>query len=162
MKTTIVTASLLDRIFWEDDDPRYTAGAVRESAYIASAVRDIQDLLNTRNFLREVEPSARQKKPHRLVDSSVIMVGVPDFSSLSLARSADRERLSYEITYAIETFDRRFSNVRVELVDVPGTVGSLSFVIRARLKVAEAFTEVGLQARYESSRMHFTVAPLRS
>jgi type VI secretion system protein ImpF len=164
MKRPGVTASLLDRIFWDDDDPRIMPGRITEAAYIASAVRDLQDLLNARNVLRNVTPTTTRTQGGErqlratLVDSSVIMAGVPDFSSLSLARYEDRVRLTHEIAYTIETFDRRFTDVRVELMDTSCEGGRLPFVIRARLTITEFFASIDLEAQYESSGKLFTVS----
>ncbi|SDG88707.1 MULTISPECIES: type VI secretion system baseplate subunit TssE [Rhodanobacteraceae] len=170
MKELRVTASLLDRLLGDEAEPG-SPGEVGAAAYIASAIRDVEDLLNTRNVHRQIvldtaddasevdesEVSAADSSLS-LVASSAFMLGMPDFSVLSLANAKDREYLSNEIRHTIETFDRRFTSVDVVISDNHGASGSLDFVIRARLKVADLLEPVGLEARYQSSTMRFAVA----
>jgi type VI secretion system lysozyme-like protein len=92
-----------------------------------SVRRELQTLFNTR-----CEFSA-QRLPVR--DRSVINYGIPDFSHFSAHNMEDRRKLATILRHAIEAFEPRLRNVRVELVEAPGDPSSLGGVIEAMLAV---------------------------
>jgi type VI secretion system protein ImpF len=162
MKARTVTASLLDRLLDDEDvDPSMPPGQTSESKYIASVARDIEHLLNTRNVRKRitVDGEPRVPSPVTLVDSSVVMLGLPDFSALSLSNGKHREALVHAVKMTIETFDKRLKDVHVMLTDDAKARALLQFSIRARLELVGLAKDVGFEAWFQSTTLQFAVSP---
>ncbi len=162
MKNRNLTASLLDRLLDEDDlCPSIPPGQTTEATYVASVARDIEQLLNTRNVRRKVllDANAENTTPVRLVDSSVVMLGLPDFSALSLANGMHRRALVDSVKTTIETFDRRLKDVQVMLPEVARATASLQFSIHARLELVGLARYIGFEAWFQSTTLQFAVSP---
>jgi type VI secretion system protein ImpF len=108
--------SILDRLMSEDTgvrsirDVRVGIGDIR-----SSVMRDVEWLLNTRQYLDDVlddRPEAR---------SSILTYGLPDLSLYSPGRETDRDLICAAIRRALERFEPRFvkGSIRVEKVDAP-------------------------------------------
>ncbi len=105
-----VTLSVLDRLI--DREPNNSAEAPLSRAQsvrvLKNAVRrDLEWLMNTRCVLRISEEALDE------VGHSLYTYGLPDFSSYSIASTADQSRLLREILTAIKVFEPRLANVRV-------------------------------------------------
>jgi type VI secretion system protein ImpF len=171
MKKHGVTASLLDRLLGNTGgSPGLMPGQVSLDDYIASVARDVEQLLNDRNALKRIDPARldndtdegvddeEEPVPPSLVDQSVLMYGLPDTSALSLANSRHRQALVAIVRTAIETFEPRLHDVRVQLADQRRSTTALEFTIRATLRVEDAAATVGFEAWYESTSLHFAVS----
>jgi type VI secretion system protein ImpF len=162
MNSRTVTASLLDRLLDDEDfDRPMPPGQASESKYIASVARDIEQLLNARNVRKQIisngEPNAAA--PVTLVDSSVVMLGLPDFSALSLSNGNHRRALVDSVRTTIETFDKRLKGVQVVLPDDARASALRQFSIRARLELVGLAKDVGFEAWFQSTTLQFAVSP---
>jgi type VI secretion system lysozyme-like protein len=92
-----------------------------------SVRRELQQLFNTR-----CEYSAQRLSVR---DRSVINYGIPDFSHFSSQNLEDRRQIATILRHAIEAFEPRLRNPRVELVEVPGDAASLDGNIEGVLVV---------------------------
>ena len=70
--------------------------------------RDLQTLLNTR---RETRRGASEEFPH--VHRSLVMYGLPDFTTLDPENRRDRQQLRRILEQTIVTFEPRLTRVRV-------------------------------------------------
>src|SRR5208283_3179807 len=113
-----VTQSLLERLI--DREPREQsemaptrAQSVRQLK--ASLRRDLEWLLNTRR-----NPEAA---PDSLAETSrsLYNYGLPDFSALSLHSPRDRGQLLVQLERAVAVFEPRLRDVRVSMVEAPGS-----------------------------------------
>jgi type VI secretion system protein ImpF len=162
MSTRTVTASLLDRLLLDEDfDSSVPPGQTSETKYIASVARDIEQLLNTRNvrkkIILDVEPKVTASPT--LVDSSVAMLGLPDFSALSLSNGRHRQALVDAVRTTIVTFDKRLKDVQVMLPEDAKASALLQFSIRARLELVGLAKDVGFEAWFQSTTLQFAISP---
>lgn len=131
-----VVASLLDRL--TDDSSSTTREAVPlrlhdVDALRASVARDLEALLNTRReFLGELPEHYPE------VERSLLLYGLPDFTSYSLKSQRDRTRVLQAVEDAITRFEHRLRDVRVELVPEEGHGRNLHFRVDGLLKVEPA------------------------
>lgn len=111
-----ITNSVLDRLInlepgSEVENPPSRAQAVRQ---LKSAVRrDLECLLNTRR-IPDVPDDRLQLA---MVSESIYLYGIPDLSALTMANTADRNLLRRTVTEAVKIFEKRLSQIRVDLVD---------------------------------------------
>lgn len=96
-----------------------------------SVRREVERLLNTR----------RSTLPLVSSGNTVVDYGVPDFSHIAAASTLDLAALSGVLSQAVQSFEPRLSNVRIELQADPknpsGAIGHLYARIRIRM-VSEA------------------------
>ncbi|MBF0394310.1 MAG: type VI secretion system baseplate subunit TssE [Alphaproteobacteria bacterium] len=112
------------------------AGAGRPTGPSLAALRrnvrrDLETLLNTRRRFLSVPRGLTA------VADSMVVYGIPDFSSVNLGSPREQERLRGEIEKAVRRFEPRLERVRVGLQ--PARDGG-SRVLRLRI---EAFLKVG-------------------
>lgn len=105
--------SLLDRLL--DDRPDVSSEPVASRAQNLRALkkslaRDIEALLNTRR-------EALDDLPEEFVElsRSLLVYGLPDFTSFNLTATNDRVRVRRALEDAIATFEPRLTRVRVAL-----------------------------------------------
>lgn len=125
--------SILDRLL--DDDPRasheppatrfYSLGELKQAV-----VRDLEALLNTRQ-------EALQELPPEFVEvrQSLLVYGLPDFTTLSLANFQDRSRIRRALEHVIATFEPRLERVRVSIEDPRHLDQALRFRVEAMLRM---------------------------
>ncbi|MEO7651271.1 MAG: type VI secretion system baseplate subunit TssE [Bryobacteraceae bacterium] len=104
--------SLFDRL--TDEHPKLTAEVYvseweQARLFKDSVSRDLTSLLNVRRKDLHIDPAYEQTK------ASVLNYGVPDFMSLKLSNSADRERIRVGLELAIRQFEPRLARVSVAL-----------------------------------------------
>lgn len=129
---TLITPSLLDRLI--DDKPEATTEEVGsflldEEQLKRAVARDLETLFNSRReALREVPAEFVE------VNKSLLVYGLPDFTSFNLLSGGDRIQLLRSIENAIAAFEPRLERVRVS-ADTP-SAGSrgLHFRIEALLR----------------------------
>ena len=123
-----ITNSVLDRLLdfepgSEVENPPSRAQSVRQLK--SSVRRDLECLLNT----RRIPDVPDDRLELGMVRESIYLYGLPDLSSLTMANSADRNLLKRIVTDAVKIFEKRLSQVRVDLVDST-TAGSSGVRLR--------------------------------
>jgi type VI secretion system protein ImpF len=128
--------SVLDRLL--DDRPGLTSEPVVSRAQSLralkrSVIRDLEALLNSRRELLD-EP------PEELVEvrRSLLLYGLPDFTSFNLAATDDRVRLRRCLEEAVTTFEPRLRRVRVSIESPRPHERILRFRIDALLRTDPA------------------------
>lgn len=175
MRVQTVPSSFLDCLIGDaDEDVTRMPGRTSPADFIASVARDIEALLNCRNvrksvvMFREDERTTRMggknvhdakqdKRPVRPIDHSVFMLGLPDFSALSLANGGNRMSLVSAVGDAIRTFEPRLSHVEVHLSGDARACASLQFSITANLNVPDVASEVTFEAWFQSMNLQFAI-----
>jgi type VI secretion system protein ImpF len=153
-KTTIVP-SMLDRLI--DDEPHVSREAPKDDVKtlreIKDAVRrDLENLLNTRARCLSWPPSLEE------LPASLVNYGLPDFTNTYARAVEDPDTLAKAIEFAIEQFEPRLRNVRVELLpsDV-ATERALRFRIDATLYVDPVEDKVFYSSSLEPVTGNFEV-----
>ncbi len=105
-----VTLSILDRLLDQEPGTQIEAPLSRSQSIrqLRSAVRrDLEWLLNTRRIFPEPDESLKE------VNRSLYLYGLPDFSTYTMASSADQTKLLRQLLAAIKLFEPRLANVRI-------------------------------------------------
>jgi type VI secretion system protein ImpF len=113
---TTITISVLDRLIDLEPDNRMENPLSRTQSVrlLKSAVRrDLEWLLNSRRIVDLPDEGLKE------VNRSTYVYGLPDLSALSMATSADRNRLVRQILGTINLFEPRLANVRLVVVEAP-------------------------------------------
>lgn len=113
-----IQASLLDRLV--DHEPGTTREPVQYrltnfGQVKASVIRDLENLLNTKNFASLLSPAYRE------LDNSLLVYGLPDFTSNDPKSMSMRHLLRQAVEKAITRFEPRLRNVTVVPIDPPAT-----------------------------------------
>jgi len=108
-KLAISYFNLIDSIMAFDTQRINSVYMDVESVILNSMKRDIQNLLNTRIPLLNDESS-------EVLSNSLLAYGIQDFSGFNPQSNAHKEKLRESILRAIETFDHRLKNVKVEIL----------------------------------------------
>lgn len=127
-----ITPSIVDRLL--DFEPKVSSEApksrsqgVRELKQ--SVRRDLEWLLNTRHSAEKVPEGLEE------VSKSIAIYGLPDFTGLSSKNIDDRKTLIRNIETALRTFEPRFMNLKVTLVESDDHSRGVKFQIQAVLRV---------------------------
>lgn len=149
-----VQASILDRLL--DDEPGNSQESVRSHAadfrqIMASVRRDLENLLNTRRFI--LTPPASFKE----VGNSLLVYGLPDFSSRNPTQVSVMDQLRLEITKTIVRFEPRLKNVNV-IVDSSGSRRDLRFRISAVLVVDPISEHVVFDTSFDLNRSSYSIS----
>lgn len=131
-----VIASLLDRL--TDEHPGSTREAVPLRLHDvdqlrASVARDLEALLNTRREYLDDLPEHYVE-----VERSLLLYGLPDFTSYSLKSQRDRSRVLQAVEEAIGRCEPRLRDVHVQLIQEEGIEKNLHFRVDGLLKVEPA------------------------
>ena len=113
---TTITISALDRLIDLEPDNRMENPMSRSQSVRLlrnSVRRDLEWLLNSRRIA--ASPDEGMKELNR----SVYLYGLPDLSALTMASTADRNRLVRSILTTINLFEPRLTNVRLVMVETP-------------------------------------------
>lgn len=111
---TTITISALDRLIDMEPDNRLENPLSRSQSVrlLRSAVRrDLEWLLNSRRIADPPDEGLKE------LNKSVYVYGLPDLSTLTMAATADRNRLVRQVLTAINLFEPRLMNVRLVLVE---------------------------------------------
>ncbi len=155
-----VTPSLFDRLIDREPgastDPYITrAQSVRQLK--ASLRRDLEWLLNTR---RNPQPA-----PESLAETSrsLYNYGLPDFSALSLHSPRDRGQLLVQLERAVAVFEPRLRDVRVSMVEAPGSNSrTVHFQIEGLLQMDPAPEHVSFDTTLQLSSGEYQIRGERS
>lgn len=136
----VVTPSLLDRLIDReprqlDDSQTTRAQSVRHLK--AALRRDLEWLLNTRRN-PEAAPDSMVE-----VSQSLYNYGLPEFASVSVNNSKDRDWLLVEVERTVALFEPRLREVRVSFLESPGAGSrTLHFQIEGLLQMDPAPEQV--------------------
>lgn len=149
-----VQASILDRLL--DDDPGNTQESVRHRAadfrqIMVSVRRDLENLLNTRRFILTPPASFTE------VNNSLLIFGLPDFSSRNPTQVSVMDQLRLEIVKTISRFEPRLKNVNV-VVDSQGNSRNLRFRISAVLVVDPISEPVVFDTSFDLNRSSYSIS----
>ena len=118
----------------------------------ASVARDIETLLNTRReLLFDVPPQFEE------VRKSILLFGLPDFTSYSLLNPQDRKSLRRAVEETLATFEPRLKSVRVTLETRDKYDMTLRFRIDALLRTDPAPEPIMLDASLSVVNSQYTV-----
>lgn len=151
--------SILDRLI--DDQPEVSTEPPARTGQIvrdikASVRRDLENLLNTRWRCIEWPPNLDN------LELSMVNYGIPDFIGAQRRVGRKLERLLEEIRRAIERYEPRLQNVRVEAITSQDPMDrTLRFRIRAMLEVDPIREKVAYRSEFETSTASFNVESLR-
>jgi len=146
--------TILDRLL--DDEPTETrerpADRFQRVRELKRAVqRDLQALLNTRQEVLEEVPNDFAETRR-----SLVVYGLPDFSSLDLNSATDRTRVRRAVEQAIANFEPRLDRVRVSL-EQSKAVRGLHFRIEAILLLDPAPEPVTFDAELQLATQKYNV-----
>jgi len=111
---TTITISVLDRLIDQEPDSRMENPLSRSQSVrlLKSSVRrDLEWLLNSRRIADPPEEGLKE------LNKSTYVYGLPDLSSLTMASSADKNRLVRQILATINLFEPRLTHVRLVMVE---------------------------------------------
>jgi len=151
----VVVPSLLDRLL--DDEPNTTQEpASRRVQNISqlkrSVARDLEELLNTRReALHDLAADFTE------VSRSLVMYGLPDFTSLNLRGLPDRNRIRRTLEQAIAVFEPRLRHVRVVLEEPRQNDRAMRFRVEALLHVEPASEPVRFDAVLRLNTQEYVV-----
>lgn len=144
--------SLFDKLF--EDLP---LGAARRrlnlEQLIDGVARDLEALLNTRIVVDDVT-----HRDFPLAGRSVIGFGLADFAGMNLISVHDRRRICSSIEAAINAYEPRLKDVRVDLEPEHKAVNALLFSIRAMLIVSLAEERVAFDATLQPACLQYSVS----
>jgi type VI secretion system protein ImpF len=116
MGETTITISALDRLIDLEPENRVENPLSRTQSVrlLKSAVRrDLEWLLNTRRIADPPDEGLKE------LNRSVYVYGLADLSALTMAATADRNRLVRQVLATINLFEPRLTNVRLVMVETP-------------------------------------------
>jgi type VI secretion system protein ImpF len=130
---TRVVPSILERLL--DDHPEISREPVSNHFYDihqmkAAVANDLEELLNTRR-------EALTELPVEFVEAnkSLLVYGLPDFTSLNLFDPTDCSRIKRFLEAAIARFEPRLERVRVSMQEPNRNDRTLRFRIEAMLRI---------------------------
>ena len=113
---TTITISALDRLIDLEPDNHMENPLSRSQSVrlLKSAVRrDLEWLLNSRRIADPPDEGLKE------LNRSTYVYGLPDLSALTMASTADKNRLVRQILSTINLFEPRLMNVRLVMVETP-------------------------------------------
>ena len=133
----VIRQSVLDRLIdlergAKSDPPSTWGQSVRQLK--ATLCRDLEWLLNTRRPLVEPPPGCEN------LESSLLVYGISDISSLSRENLEQHAKLVKEVERAVSTFEPRLANVKVSVASAEkgaegGPIRELHFVVEGLLRI---------------------------
>lgn len=135
-----VTQSLIDRLIDREPGANSDPGVTRAQSVRLlkqSLRRDLEWLLNT----RQIPDNADEEFPE--LSRSLYNYGLPDFSSLSIASTKERNALLRQLASTVQLFEPRLKDVKVSLLEMPNNLTrTLRFQIEALLMMDPAPEQV--------------------
>ncbi len=149
-----ITPSVLDRLL--DFEPNLTSEAPKSRSKSLrdlkiSVRRDLEWLLNTRQFIEEIDENLEE------TNKSVAVYGLPDFTSVSAKNAAEQKRIVKQIETAIKLFEPRFLNLKVTLEPSDTIERTLRFRIDARLDLEPAPEPISFDTVFQVGSSEFSV-----
>jgi type VI secretion system protein ImpF len=149
---------LLDRLIDEEPDRREDpplSAAQAHAALLRGVRRDLEALLNARRPWRSLPEG------YAALNASPLGYGLADFAAGTFNQPGRRERLRAEIQAALAMFERRLSDVRVELDGVRLTDATLRLRIHAQLNADPAPAPIGFDTLVNATTADIDVRPGR-
>ncbi len=151
LKTRI---SLLDRLI--DNEPGVSREPVQNRLVdyrqlMASVRRDLENLLNTKNFVTALAAEYKE------LQSSLFVYGLPDFTAESPRSSIVRNRLREEVEKTIRIFEPRLTNVMVSSQQGEQEYRTLGFRVTGLLMVDPMPEPVTFDTECDINRGEFTI-----
>ena len=150
-----IVPSLLDRLL--DDDPEnsrepLTSRLLSLRSLENSVARDLEALLNTKQETLEELPAELTE-----VSRSLVVYGLPDFTSLSLLNSNHRDLIRRAVERAIAVYEPRLQRVKVTMETPRESERGLRFRIDAFLRVDPAPEPVTFDAVLQLNTQQYLV-----
>jgi type VI secretion system protein ImpF len=150
----LLNRMLLDEIFADElhkmRKPVPSSANVRELK--KSISRDIEALLNTRRELLDGAPAECTE-----INNSLLMFGLPDFTSYSLLNPEHRKVMRRSVEEALTKFEPRLKSVRVTLEPPSKLDVALHFRIEALLRLDPAPEPVSFDAALQLGTSSYSV-----
>ncbi len=150
-----IVPSLLDRLL--DDDPGNSREPVASRsqnlrALENSVARDLEALLNTKQEALQDLPSEFTE-----VSRSLMLYGLPDFTSMSLLNADHRDLIRRAVERAVAIFEPRLQRVKVTMETARESERGLRFRIDALLRVDPAPEPVTFDAVLQLNTQQYVV-----
>ncbi len=149
-----VQVSVLDRLI--DNEPAISHEPVQDGLFNfwqikASVIRDLENLLNTRNLTPLPPPGCKE------LHNSLYVYGLRDYTSLNPKSPSVREQLRRDMEKAVAKFEPRFKNVKVRIEAPMQNERTVRFRITALL-VLESMTEpVTFDTLFDVNRSEYVI-----
>ena len=147
-------ASVLDRLI--DNQPGTYHESVQNSLTTFSQVkaavgRDLENLLNTKNFI------SSHCSEYQELSNSIFVYGMPDFTSANPKSPSVRYKLRQELEKAITRFEPRLKNVIVRVDEGGCDERNLMFKINALLFLEPATEPVTFDTFFNVNRSEYSI-----
>lgn len=149
-----ITPSVLDRLLDFEPDASSEAPKSRSKSLSdlkISVRRDLEWLLNTRRFIGEVDENLEETQ------KSVVVYGLPDFTSASAKSSTEQKKLVKQIETALKYFEPRFLDLKVTLEPLSAYERALKFRIDARLDIDPVPEPISFDTVFQLGSSEITV-----
>jgi type VI secretion system protein ImpF len=146
--------SILDRLIDMDQGSKGEPVQYRSISYSelrAMVERDLENLLNTRCFPNEIPVSSKELR------KSIMLYGLPDFTSRNPSVPAVCTELRLEIERAIAIFEPRLKNVSVRVESPARGERRVKFRINALLKFDDESEPVSFDTYFDSNRCEYSI-----
>jgi len=117
----------------------------------ASVGRDLENLLNTKNFTGSIPTSFKE------LNRSVLLYGLPDYTATNPHSSTVKADLLQAVERAINLFEPRLQNVMVSIDDSGKDERSLKFRISALLVMAPFVEPVRFDTFFDVNRSEYSI-----
>lgn len=150
--------TILDRLIDTEPDKSDEPVQKRSMSYSqlrGSIERDLENLLNTRCFPEEIPASSRE------IRKSLLLYGLPDFTSRNPSTPSVRTELRQEIERAITLFEPRLRNVTVRVESPVRGEQRFMFKISALLHLDDGDESVNFDTYFDSNRGEYNISKQR-
>lgn len=149
-----ITPSVLDRLLDFEPDlsseaPKSRSKSLRDLKI--SVRRDLEWLLNTRQFIEEIPETLEE------ANKSLAVYGLPDFTGTSMKSSVEQKRLVKQIETVLKIFEPRFLDLKVTLEPSNTVERVLRFRIDARLDVAPSPEPISFDTVFQYGSSEFSI-----
>ena len=146
--------SILDRLI--DYEPEVSREPVQNRLadyrqLMASVRRDLENLLNTKNFVSSLAGQYKE------LQNSLFVYGLPDFTSQNPKNPTVRDQLRQEVEMAILRFEPRIANVMVVNETDAGDYRTLGFRITGLLMVDPMPEPITFDTRFDINKGEYTI-----
>jgi len=146
--------SILDRLI--DYEPEVSREPVQNRLadyrqLMASVRRDLENLLNTKNFVSSLAGQYKE------LQNSLFVYGLPDFTSQNPKNPTVRDQLRQEVEMAISRFEPRITNVRVVSETDAQEYRTLGFRITGLLMVDPMPEPITFDTRFDINKGEYTI-----
>jgi type VI secretion system protein ImpF len=146
--------SVLDRLI--DYEPGVSREPVQNRLadyrqLMASVRRDLENLLNTKNFVSSLAAEYKE------LQNSLFVYGLPDFTSQNPKNASVKDQLRQEVEMAILRFEPRIANVMVVSETDEQDFRTLGFRITGLLMVDPMPEPITFDTRFDINKGEYTI-----